>query len=117
MKPTYQIKPLSAASTYLPINLTSVSSSSPNVIHTASATDFDELWLEAYNYSVEDTLLTLCLGGTAAYQLLSQVIPAGRGLIPILRGNKVSSGIVISAFTSSANKISLTGYVHRIIFI
>jgi hypothetical protein len=117
MKPTYQIQPLSANGNYLPINITSISSASPNVVHTSSSTDFDELWIEAFNYSAEDVLLTLCLGGTNAYQLLSQVIPPGRGLIPLLRGNKVSSGLVVSAFASSANKISLTGYVHRIIFI
>lgn len=117
MKPTYQIQPLSANNTYLPINITAVSAATGNVIHTASSTDFDELWVEAYNYSTEDTLLTLCLGGTNAHQLLSQIIPAGRGLIPLLRGNKVSSGLIISAFTSSANKVALTGYIHRIIFI
>lgn len=117
MKPTYQIQPLSANGNYLPINITSIASASPNLIHTAASTDFDELWIEAFNYSVEDILLTLCLGGTSPHQLLSQVIPPGRGLIPLLRGNKVSNGLITSAFASSANKVSLTGYIHRIIFI
>lgn len=117
MKPTYQIAPLSVSGNYSPINITAIDSVTPNNIHVASATDFDELWIEAFNYSNNDVVLTLAIGGTAAHQLMSQVIPHGRGLIPVLRGSKMSGSINVDAFATQSNAISILGYVHKIIFI
>lgn len=116
-KPTYQIIPLSGPGNFSPLNITATTSTSPNTVHTASSTDFDELWLECYNYSTSDVILTLCIGGTAAHQRTSQVIPFGRGLIPLMRGSKFSSGTTLQAFAGVANTVSILGYAHRIVFI
>jgi hypothetical protein len=116
-KPTYQIIPLSGPGNFNPLNITSISSSSPNAVHTASSTDFDELWLECYNYSTSDVILTLCIGGTASHQRINQVIPFGRGLVPLIKGSKLSSSTTVQAFASVANAVSILGYAHRIVFI
>jgi hypothetical protein len=117
-KPTYQIIPLTGNSgSFNPINITSISSASPNTLHTASTTDFDELWLECYNYSNSDVILTLGIGGMAAHQRLTQVVPFGRGLVPLIRGTKLSGGTTIQAYSSVANAVSILGYAHRIVFI
>lgn len=117
MKPTYQIQPLSGPASYVPLNITGTTPATANTIHIASSTDIDELWVEAYNYSTEDAVLSVTTGGTAPYQTYSQVIPPGRGLVPLIRGNKLGGGVVVKAYSSSTNKISIMGYVHRIIFI
>lgn len=113
---TYQIQQLSASTNFLPVSVASTSSSSPTTIHVVSASNYDECWMDAFNYSAEDAILTICLGGTNAYQRLIKPIPAGRGLVDVLKGLRFTGGITISAYASSANVISVVGSVNRIIF-
>jgi hypothetical protein len=117
MKPTYQIQPLSGPASYTPLNITGTTPATANVLHTSSSTDIDELWVETYNYSTDDAVLSVAIGGTASYQTYSQIIPPGRGLVPLIRGIKLGGGTVVKAYASAANKVSIVGYVHRIIFI
>lgn len=118
-KPTYQRWLLSGSTNGLPINIIGTTSASPTLLHTAHATDYDEVWLFAANYSSVDAFINLMLGGSSAHQILEVPIPAKRGLIPILSGQGTfTGGSVISAYTpSSGNIISITGYVNRIVYI
>lgn len=117
MKPTYQIQPLSGPASYSPLNITGITPATANTVHTASSTDIDELWIEVFNYSTDDVTLSTAVGGTAPHQTYAQLIPPGRGLIPVIRGTKLGGGTVVKMFASQANKLSVLGYVHRIIFI
>lgn len=94
-------------------------------IHTGSstATTYDEVWLYAYNSHSAAVDLTIEFGGvTSPDDLFRQTIPlAGAGvyagLIPIceglvLKGN--ATPLVVKAFASVADKITIFGYVNRI---
>lgn len=116
MRSNYQVISPSGTSNFLPINISSVSNSSPNVIHTAHATNFDELWLNAFNYSNEDAILYVMLGGSSAHQILSMVIPSGIGLVPVIAGHTFTGSVAISGYASVTNSISVLGRINRIIF-
>lgn len=94
-------------------------------VHTASATatTFDEIWIYAYNSHTSAVDLTLEWGGvTSPDDLIRQTIPlAGAGvyagLIPVVEGLVIKGNatpLVIKAFASVADKITLFGYVNRI---
>lgn len=116
-RPTYQSFNLSGSTNYLPINITANTVGSANLIHTASALDVDELWLDAYNYSNSDTFLYLLLGGSASHQVIKTPVFAGRGMIPLLKGQRFTGSVVISAYADSANAVSVVGQVNRIVFV
>jgi hypothetical protein len=116
-KPTYQLHPLSESVNFLPINISATSSGTATLLHEVDGTNYDEVWLDAYNYGNTDAIITLCLGGTAAHQLVPIPVPAGRGIIPILRGSSFNGGIDISAYASITNMIAVLGRINRIIFI
>jgi hypothetical protein len=94
-------------------------------IHTgsATATTYHEVWLYAYNSHSAAVDLTIEFGGTTSPDdLIKQTIPlasAGAyvGVIPVceglvLKGN--ATPLVIKAFASVADKITLFGYVNEI---
>jgi hypothetical protein len=117
MKPTYQLFPISSSTNFLPVNVAAVTSSSPTLLHQAHATNFDEVWLRAYNYTDTDAILYLCIGGSTASQIMQITIPAGVGMIPVLNGEVFTGSISISAYASTTNTISIQGRVNRIVFI
>lgn len=117
MKPTYQLVPFSASTNFLPINVAATSNVSPTLLHQAHATNFDEIWLRAYNYTDTDATLFLCLGGTAAHQIVSIPVPAGIGMLPIVNGDVFTGGVSISAYASSTNTVALVGRVNRVVFV
>ena len=114
---TYQITTLSNSTNFLPINITAISDTSSTLIHTASSVNYDEVWLNAYNYGATDATLTMMFGGNSAYQEMSLIIPTGRGLISVINGQRFTGSVVISAFASITNCISVLGSVNRIVFV
>jgi hypothetical protein len=85
------------------------------LIHTAHATDKDEVWLWAQNSDTSDRLLTLEYGGTTSPDdLIQSTIVLKSGLTPILPGMPLSGSVVVRAFAAAANVISVFGYVNRI---
>jgi len=117
MAGTYQIHPFSASTNFLPISIASTSSGTPDTIHVCSSTNYDEIWADGFNYGSDDAILTICIGGTSAEKRLIIPIPAGRGLVPIIKGLRFTGGITLSAYASSANVISVIGSVNRVIFV
>lgn len=114
---TYQIHSPSGSSNFLPINIAATTSASPTVIHTSDTVNYDELWLSAYCYGANDTVLYLMLGGNNPHQIISLVIPSQRGIVSVLNGQTFTGGVIISAYASETNSISLIGRVNRIVFI
>jgi hypothetical protein len=98
---------------------------SAETIHTgsATATTRDEIWIYAYNSHSAVVDLTICWGGTTdPDDLIKQTIPlasAGSfvGPIPVVEGLIIvgnATPLVVKAFASVADKVSLFGYVNRI---
>lgn len=89
------------------------------LIHTgpADATMIDEVWLDAYNSSVAPAIIYVEWGGNTAPDDIFQVtLPAQSGLSLIAAGNVLvgaTTALLIKAYASTANVITLGGYVHR----
>jgi len=89
-------------------------------IHTASstATDYDEVWLYATNNDTVSRTLTVEFGGTTSpNDIIKVTLAAQSGLFLImpglvLKGN--ATPLVVKAFGSVANQITLSGWVNRI---
>lgn len=86
------------------------------LIHTAHATDIDELWLYANNRSAAAATLTIEFGGTANsdHTVEALSIPANSGPVLISDGLRLTGALVVRAFSGTANAINLSGYVDRI---
>lgn len=112
---TFQKSLLSGSANGLPIAINATTSGSANTIHTAGSTDIHELWVSAFNYSNVDQTLYVLIGGASSYQIFSQVIPAGRGLVPILSGIITTGSVVIKAYASLTGSISVVGFANVIV--
>ena len=90
------------------------------LIHTGSttATTIDEVWLYAMNTDSADRKLTMEWGGvTVPDDLIEITIGTEAGLVLVapgllIKGN--STALLVRAFATSANVITLHGYVNRI---
>lgn len=86
-------------------------------IHTAHATDLDEVWLWVSNTSTNDTALTVQWGGTTNpndHLVTAYNIPANSQPIPIAVGIPVTGSVLVRAFCTNANVAVVTGFVNRI---
>ena len=87
-------------------------------IHTAIAgtTSMDEIWLYAMNSSTTtDVNLTLEWGGVGAPDdNIFITIPAYSGLILVAPGLLLRNTLIVKAFASVANVVTIHGYVNRI---
>jgi len=86
-------------------------------IHTAvtGTTDFDEIYLYAYNGHTADVVLTIEFGGaTVPDNTIVQTIPFKEGRYIVLDGQLLQNTKVVTAFAGTTDVIVLYGYVHRI---
>ena len=88
-----------------------------DTIHTAvagtTAGTFDEIWLWAYNGHTASVTLTIEFGGaTVPDQNIIVTLASKSGLIPIVPGLILQNGMVVKAFASVANVITLSGFVN-----
>ncbi len=85
------------------------------LVHTAHATDLDELWLWAVNSDTVDRKLTIEAGGvTAPDDLIEFTVPAEDGLHLVIPGIPYTGSVVVRAFAAAANVVTVSGYVNRI---
>lgn len=89
-------------------------------IHTTgtSATVVDQVWLYAFNSDTADRTLTIEFGGaTAPDQNIVTTIPFKTGLVLVVPGlillGNGTVALVVSAFASSANVVTVSGWVYR----
>ena len=88
-------------------------------IHTAvagtTAGTFDEIWLWAFNSHTGNIKLTIEFGGASAPDdNIVVTVPALAGLVPIVPGLILQNGATVKAFASSANVITIIGFVNSI---
>jgi hypothetical protein len=84
-------------------------------IHTAHATDIDEIWLWAVNSDTSDRKLTIEFGGVSAPDdLVEFTVPTEDGPYLIIPGWTLTNSLVVKAFAASANVIVINGFVNRI---
>lgn len=111
--PTYSKHIFSGSTDGLGI-LVAQTATAGDTVHTAHATDQDEIWIYAVNASAAAVKLTIEWGEAAVKGNISQDIPAESGLIPIIPGLILTNSLVVKAFAATTNVITLHGYVHRI---
>lgn len=112
---TFSKTAFSPATTGLGILVTGTVSASANTIHaTSSSTTFDEIWLYATNNNASAVDLTIEFGETTATKVIKQSIPAVSGLTIVIPGLVLGPSKTITAFASSANVVTVLGYVNRI---
>ncbi len=90
-----------------------------DTIHTAvagtTAGTYDEVWLWAYNSHTADVSLTIEFGGNdVPDQNIVVTIPFKAGLIPVVPGFLLQNELVVKAFATTANVITLNGFVNLI---
>ena len=88
-------------------------------IHTAvagtTAGTFDEIWLYAYNGNSVAVDLTIEFGGaTVPDQNIVLTLASKSGLQLIVPGLILQNGMVVTAFASIANVITISGFVNSI---
>jgi hypothetical protein len=112
---------LSGSTNGAPIKVVATASTGTTIHATGtSASILDEVWIYAYNSSSSTVVLTIQYGGTTTPDNDIRVsVPAQSGLtlvVPglILRGTG-SAATNILAYAGSANVITLSGYVNRIV--
>lgn len=101
--------------------LVAATATAGTVIHTGSSvnTTLDEVWLYAFNSDTVARKLTIEWGGVSApSDLVELTIQPEAGsvlVIPgwLIQGNS-GSALVVRAFASSANVVTINGYVNRI---
>jgi hypothetical protein len=89
-------------------------------VHTGSSSSstFQEVWIWASNPGTTSYTLTLEFGGSSSPDdLIVTDIPADEGLVLVspglvLRGN--ATPLVIKAFASTTNQVTLFGYVNQV---
>jgi hypothetical protein len=84
-----------------------------------SSTTEDEVWLYAYNGHSSSVVLTVQFGGTATPDNdIKLTIPAASGLTLVVPGLVLtgtgSAANTIYAYASTANVVTISGYVNRI---
>jgi len=90
-----------------------------DTIHTAvagtTAGTFDEIWLWAYNGHTATVILTIEFGGaTVPDQNIVVTLASKSGSVPIAPGLILQNGMVVKAFASVANVVTLNGFVNAI---
>lgn len=84
-------------------------------IHTAHATDKDELWLYAVNTDTTARKLTIEFGGVASPDDLIEItIQPEAGLVLVVPGLILTNSLLVKAFCATANVVLVGGYVNRI---
>lgn len=96
--------------------LVSSSSTPGTTIHTAvsGTSSFDEIWIYAMNSSSATVTLDIEYGGTATEDLIELDVAGESGLTLVIPGLFLNNAQVVKAFASSANVVSIHGYVNRV---
>ncbi len=84
-------------------------------LHTAHASDLDEIWLYAVNSQAANVKLTIEWGQADAPDGNIEVtIPGESGLYLVVPGLLLTNSLVVKAFAGTANVVIIHGFVNRI---
>lgn len=117
MATTWTKLPLSGSTNGRGIKVVAIATAG-TTIHTTAATtgvdNYDEVWLFAYNSDTSNRVLTLEWGGaTVPDDNIVVTVAAQTGLVLVAPGIILQNSLVVKAFASAANVITLYGYVNR----
>lgn len=115
---TFKKRKLSGSTDGMPIKVVATATAG-TTIHTAvagtTAGTFDEIWLYAYNGHTSAVTLTIEYGGaTVPDQNIISTLASKSGLILVVPGLILQNELVVKAFASVANVITLSGWVNTI---
>lgn len=114
---TYERIPLSGSTNGRGIKVTGTGTGSTVTVHTAQSgtTHCDEIHLWAYNGDTQSRTLTVEWGGTSSPddQIVLDVPPQA-GAIYAIPGFALRNSLVVKAFASTANVVTVHGYVNRV---
>lgn len=113
---TYTKEKLSGSTNGKPIKVAATATLG-TTIHTAVAgtSDWDEIWIWAYNGSASSITLTIEFGGASVPdQNIVVTLASKSGLVPIVPGLILQNEMVVTAFAGTADVITLSGFVNRI---
>lgn len=115
---TYSRQLLSASTNGKPIAVAATTSPG-TTIHTAvsGTTSYDEVYFWVSNVTSSAATLTVQWGGTtdtADDMVYNYSIPANSPPIPIATGQVLQNGLLVKAWSGTANALNITGYVNRI---
>jgi hypothetical protein len=84
-------------------------------LHTAHATNMDEVWLWACNSDTTARKLTIEFGGVSSPDdLIELTIPPESGPVLVIPGWILTNSVVVRAFAATANVLVCNGYINRI---
>lgn len=90
-------------------------SSPGDTLHTAHATDIDEVSIWAINTDTSPRKLTIQLGGTTSPDdLIEQTIQPEAGEVLIVDAARLTGSVVVKAFAATANVVNCRVSVNRI---
>lgn len=115
---TYSRVALTGISNGLPIPVAATATPG-TLVHTAigGTTSFDEVYIWASNVTAVAATLTVEWGGVsdpASHMVKGYVLAANSLPTAIAVGQVLNGGLVVRAFSATANAINITGYVNRI---
>ena len=98
------------------LKVSATAAGSAVTVHTVPSDAKDEVWLYATNNDGSSNVtVTVLFGGTDdPDDYIYKTIAPQRGLSTIIPGFPLNESLVVKAFASSANKVSLHGFVNRI---
>jgi len=85
-----------------------------DLIHTASDTEIDEIWIYLSNSSDTPVVTTIQWGLTTAAGSIIQSVPGQAGLYLAIPGLVLTNGSVVRAFASVSEVVTVLGFVNRI---
>lgn len=89
-------------------------SSPGDTLHTAHASDIDEVTIWATNTDTSPRKLSVQLGGTATDDLIEITIPPESGEVLIVDAARLTGSVVVKAFCATANVVNCRVSVNRI---
>jgi hypothetical protein len=104
---------LSGSTDGKPIVITTTESPG-DLIHTASATEIDEIWIYLSNTSSASVVTTIQWGLTTTAGSIIQNVPGQAGLYLAVPGLVLTNSGTVRAFASVSDVIAVFGFVNRI---
>ena len=104
---------LSGSTDGKPIAITTTESPG-NLIHTASATEIDEIWIYLNNTSDTSVVTTIQWGLTTTVGSIIQNVPGQAGLYLAIPGLVLTNNSIVRVFASVSDVITVLGFVNRI---
>ena len=112
------LQPAASGSEVVAVSVDATSSAGTAVHEGPSNTDhFDEVWIWATNINTSTETLTIQWGGTTAalHNFVTTINPNETVLVVpgwVLKGT--ATELLVKAFSTTTDKVNLTGYVNRI---